>query len=129
MIAVDTNILVRLFVNEPTARKQIALVKNLLKNQTHIYISQMVQIEFVWVLESSYQFNKEQVITALAVLNDNENFMLEKPNDFATALDLFKHGMADFSDYLIFANAKHHDYPFWTFDKKLAKTDNVNLLK
>lgn len=128
MIAIDTNILVRLFVDEPSAQKQINLVKNLLKNETHIYISQMVQIELIWVLESSYDFNKEQVIIVLDILNNNDNFILEKANHFETALNLFKNGTADFSDYLIFANANHHNYPFWTFDKKLSKTQGVNHL-
>lgn len=128
MIAIDTNILVRLFVDEPSAQKQINLVKNLLKNETHIYISQMVQIELVWVLESSYQFNKEQILLVLNILYDQEQFILEKSNHFKTALQLFKDGKADFSDYLIFANANHHNYPFWTFDKKLSKTQGVNHL-
>lgn len=128
MIAIDTNILVRLFVNEPSAQKQIEAVKQLLKNHTHIYISQIVQIELVWVLESSYQFSKEQVIFVLDILHHRENFILEKSNQFQTALTLFKDGVADFSDYLIFANAKHHDYPFLTFDKKLSKTQGVNKL-
>lgn len=128
MIAIDTNILVRLFVNEPSAQKQIALVKKLLSNQTHIYISQIVQIELVWVLESSYQFDKTQIINVLDILNNNDNFILENAQIFKKALSLFKNNTADFSDYLIFCNAQYNHYPFWTFDKKLAKTQGVNPL-
>lgn len=127
-IAIDTNVLIRLFVQDDSHQKQITAVKNLLKDKSEVYITQTVQLELVWVLESSYQFDKEQVIFALETLANHSVFILENPNQFNTALSLFKNNNADFSDYLIFANSQENNYPFWTFDKKLSKINGVNRL-
>lgn len=127
MIAVDTNILVRLFVKDNNS-EQIDLVQSLLKNQDKIYISQLVQIELVWVLESAYQFNKTQVTLILDTLTNHAVFCLENAHQFNHALTLFKNNNADFSDYLIFANAFDNHLDFWTFDKKLAKADGIHHL-
>ncbi len=54
MIAIDTNILVRLLINDETAQAQVDLAKGLLKRAKQVYISQIVQIEMVWVLETAY---------------------------------------------------------------------------
>jgi predicted nucleic-acid-binding protein len=54
MIAIDTNILVRLLINDETAQAQVDLAKDLLKRAKQVYISQIVQIEMVWVLETAY---------------------------------------------------------------------------
>jgi predicted nucleic-acid-binding protein len=56
MIAIDTNILVRLLINDETAQAQVDLAKGLLKQAKQVYVSQIVQIEMVWVLETAYQF-------------------------------------------------------------------------
>ncbi|MFB6348793.1 type II toxin-antitoxin system VapC family toxin [Moraxella sp. ZJ142] len=127
-IAIDTNVLVRLFVQDDSNQKQITAVRNLLKDKSEVYISQIVQLELVWVLESSYQFAKEQVVFVLETLMKHSVFVLEKPNQFKAALSLFKNSNADFSDYLIFTNSQDNGYSFWTFDKKLSKTDGVNHL-
>ncbi|MEY3221099.1 MAG: hypothetical protein RIT27_2456 [Pseudomonadota bacterium] len=47
MIYIDTNILVRLLVNDPTEQKQIDIVKTLLQQTKQVYITQIVQIELV----------------------------------------------------------------------------------
>jgi predicted nucleic-acid-binding protein len=54
MIAIDTNILVRLLINDETAQAQVDLAKGLLKLAKQVYLSQIVQIEMVWVLETAY---------------------------------------------------------------------------
>lgn len=65
MIAVDTNVLVRLLINDPDSRTQVSLAKALLKRAKQVYVSQIVQIEMVWVLETAYDFDKAAVISVL----------------------------------------------------------------
>ena len=127
IISIDTNILVRLFVQDDN-RHQIELVRQLLADKSQVYISQIVQIELVWVLESSYQFNKSQVLLVLDKLANHDVFILEKHTQYDHALSLFKTANADFSDYLIYCNSLDNHYEFWTFDKKLSKTQGVHHL-
>ncbi len=128
MIALDTNIIVRLFVDDESSREQALLVREFLSHHKCVYISQVVQIELVWVLMSSYQFDKNTVIDVLEILYKRDDFSLENPQQFYRALMLFKQGNADFSDYLIFANSEDNELPFFTFDKKLGKTQGVTRL-
>ncbi len=126
-IAIDTNILVRLFVQDDNSH-QIELVRHLLSDKNQVYISQIVQIELVWVLESAYQFSKAEVLLVLDKLSKHDVFILEKHAQYHHALSLFRTSNADFSDYLIFCNSLDNHYEFWTFDKKLSKTQGVHHL-
>ncbi len=128
MIAVDTNIVVRLFVDDESSREQALLVRDFLSYHKCVYISQIVQIELVWVLMSSYQFDKNTVINVLEILYKRDDFALEKPQQFYRALMLFKQGNADFSDYLILANSEDKGLAFFTFDKKLSKSKGATRL-
>ena len=111
MIAVDTNILVRLLVNDASSQKQIDLAKKLLKYAKQVYIPQIVQVEVVWVLESAYQFNKTDVLIILKHLQRTSIFVLEHKQQFDNALAHFEKHSADFSDYLILSDClenQHH---------------------
>lgn len=125
MIAIDTNILVRLFVYDETSLQQIEWVRQLVEKQDTIYVSQIVQVELVWVLETAYKLSKSEVICILQAMKHHQGLQLEKFDEFCQALQLFENATADFSDYVIFANAQTNHYPLWTFDKKLSKIPNA----
>ena len=76
MIAVDTNVLVRLLINDPGSQNQVSLAKALLKRAKQVYVPQIVQIEIVWVLETAYGFDKSAVITVLKHLQQTLVFVL-----------------------------------------------------
>lgn len=124
MIAIDTNILVGLFIDDGNIQ-QIELVRQLIENQDMIYISQIVQVELVWVLETAYELPKIEVIAILQAMKNHTALKLEKFDEFCRALDLFEKSQADFSDYMIFANTQSEHCQLWTFDKKLSRTPNV----
>jgi len=44
MIAVDTNVLVRLLINDPGSQAQVSLAKALLKLVKQVYVPQIIQI-------------------------------------------------------------------------------------
>ena len=129
MIAVDTNVLVRLLIDDPSAPEQIDLAKSLLKKARQVFVPQIVQVEVVWVLESAYGYDKATVITVLKHLQTSVVYVLQQPSQFDKALVNFENNPADFSDYLIFAVSLENQHPLFTFDKKLARLDGVNLLK
>ena len=96
MIAIDTDILVRLLINDETAQAQVDLAKGLLKRAKQFYISQIVQIEMVWVLETAYEFDKPAVLTALKHLQKSPFFVLQNKNKFDKALATFEKTMLIF---------------------------------
>lgn len=128
MIALDTNILVRVFVNDPDSPTQNDLARKLVNQYELIYVSQIVQVELVWVLNRRMNFDKNDIIKVLETIYQHNAIILEYPERFINALTLYKNNQADFSDYLIFGYANENNCPFWSFDKKLAKTQGVHIL-
>lgn len=128
IIALDTNVLVRVFVNDPDNPKQNELARELVNQYENIYISQIVQVELIWVLSRRMNFDKQDIIKVLEIIYHHNAIILEYPERFLKALELYKNHSADFSDYLIFSYANENNCPFWTFDKKLSKTQGVNIL-
>lgn len=126
MIAIDTNILVRIFVNDDT--QQSFLAKKLVDNCDSVFITTIVQLEFTWVLRHSLKFSREDIVRALTILKEHPLYQLENAQHFANALALYKNNSADFSDYLILSHCQSNHYQLWTFDKKLAKHPDVALL-
>ena len=86
MIAVDTNVLVRLLIDDPSAPEQIDLAKSLLKKARQVFVPQIVQVEVVWVLESAYGYDKAAVITVLKHLQRSVVYVLQQPSQFDEAL-------------------------------------------
>ena len=128
MIAVDTNVLVRLLIDDSSAPEQMEQAKALLKKARQLFIPQIVQIELVWVLESAYGFDKSDVIELLKLLQKSPCYALQQATQFDAALKLFESHPADFSDYLILATCEENDCAIYTFDKKFARLAAVNLL-
>jgi predicted nucleic-acid-binding protein len=59
MIAIDTNVLVRVLVNDPNAKEQCQLARDLITSHGKVWVCRIVLIETVWVLQSTYSFTKE----------------------------------------------------------------------
>ncbi len=129
MIALDTNILVRLLVNDPDEQAQNATAKSILLKHGQVYLSQIVQVETIWVSESAYNFDKNEVLKALKHLAAHHAFVLQYPDSFDTALNNFQNSNADFADCLILAESQKQGYQLVTFDKKLGKLTGVHQVK
>jgi len=81
MIAIDTNVLVRVLVNDPDAEVQCQLARDLIAIHGNIWICRVVLIETVWVLESAYKFSKAQIIMGLEALINNSCYADRKVRD------------------------------------------------
>jgi predicted nucleic-acid-binding protein len=132
VIALDTNLLVRLLTNDDAA--QAARVDAWLRNnataQAPAYVDHVVLCELAWVLERSYGYARSDVRRAMAALLANEQLKVESPAVVRQALSLHETGPADFSDYLLAVRAKAAGYsPVLTLDKKAAKASTHRLLR
>ncbi|MBI2354271.1 MAG: type II toxin-antitoxin system VapC family toxin [Deltaproteobacteria bacterium] len=121
MIAVDTNVLVRILVNDPDASLQMQAARALLVNSSVLFVPQIVQVETVWVLESAYGFEKPSICKILDHLLHHPQFQLQSAESFTTAVTLFRKHSADFSDCLILTEATARQLQLYTFDKKLGR--------
>lgn len=121
MIAVDTNVLVRILVDDPGALLQMQAARALLVNSEALYVPQIVQVETVWVLESAYGFDKPFICKILDHLLHHPQFQLQSAESFTSAVTLFRKHSADFSDCLILTESTTQQLQLYTFDKKLGR--------
>lgn len=129
MLAVDTNVLVRILIDDPRSAQQCAAARQVASAAGRVYVSQVVQIETVWVLESVYGFARAELAAALDRLLGNQSFVLQEADIFRAALDGFRAGPADFPDYVILMQARAQHVELATFDRKLGKLPGTHLVK
>ena len=128
MLAVDTNVLVRMLVDDPDAQRQCEAARRAATEAGSVYVSQVVQVETVWVLERGYEVAKSALVDILERVVGNSAFTLQRPEVFRVALHAFRTGRADFADYIILAEAHAHGATLATFDRKLGKHPGAALL-
>jgi predicted nucleic-acid-binding protein len=129
MIAIDTNVLVRLLVKDSEAEEQSQLARQLLNKHDEVWVCRIVLIETVWVLQSTYKFTKEQIILVLEKLMQHPNIHLEDKASLDNALTIFSASNAGFADCLILNDAKHQQMVLHTFDRKLSRLHGAKLVE
>lgn len=120
MAALDTNVLVRLLVEDDAA--QLAAARTLLRRciaaQEVLFVPITVVLELEWVLRASYGFDKDDVLKAITALLSAAELSVESERALEAALFIYREGRADFADALHLAlAAAAGETPLWTFDK------------
>lgn len=128
MQAVDTNVLVRILVNDNKQMAQVKLARQFAVRAKQLYIPQIVQVELVWVLASAYDLDKAEIIRILQHLEKNDAYVLQNESMFSEALHLYQHNNVDFSDCLIFMESKNNNVEVSTFDKKFSRLPGVKFV-
>lgn len=116
MLAVDTNVIVRIVVNDDPEQSPRAVA---LFERQCIFLTTTVLLETEWVLRFSYQLPRETIAFALRKVIGLQQVEIENIGVVATALDWFEQGM-DFADALHLASSTKA-IQFATFDEKLTK--------
>lgn len=116
MLAVDTNVIVRIVTNDDPeqARRAVALFE-----RERIFIAKTVLLEVEWVLRFSYQLPREVIAPTLRKVIGLHPVAVEDPDEVFIALDGYEQGL-DFADALHLASSSRAD-GFATFDQKMAK--------
>ena len=117
MIAVDTNVVVRLIVADDVAQGQRAA--RLFAQASEIFVAKTVLLETAWVLQSAYGFQRHDVAEALRRLGGLPNVLVEDAEQMAAALDLARSGM-DVADALHLAACPGAAL-FYSFDRRLIR--------
>ena len=126
MLALDTNVLVRLLARDDA--KQAAAADAAVAKGA--WVSQLVLAEAVWVLDAVYGRTPKQLIAALDLLLAHESLVLQDADAVAAALTQFRAKPAlGFSDCLVLEIARKAGHlPLATFDKALDRLPGTHRL-
>ena len=116
MLAVDTNVVVRLLVNDDA--EQGAAARRLFESD-EIWIGVTVLLETAWVLESVYDLSAGETVKTLRRLLGLPNVRAEDSGAVAAALDAAGRGL-ELADALQLVRTPEVT-EFVTFDRALAK--------
>ncbi len=126
MIALDTNVVVRLLVDDDPGQCARArrLVEDAEARDEQLWLADVVWCEAVWVLESCYRLPRRAVATALQRLARARQVIVQSPDQVASALASYAAGGADFADYLILELGRSAGVEaVATFDRALLAED------
>lgn len=126
MRAVDTNVLVRLLARDDP--RQLAAAEAFV--QEGAWISHLVLMETIRVLESVYGVKPEQLGRGVEILLDHNELVVQDADVVKAAVARYrKHPRLGFSDCLILevAHAAGH-VPLGTFDRGLGKLQGAKKL-
>lgn len=126
MRAVDTNVVVRLVTRDDpkqTARADTFVAKG-------AWVSHIVLVEVIWVLDSVYDLPHKQLVIAIDMLLNHRDLVLQDPEVVSAALARFRRRpRLGFSDCMVLGSARRAGHlPLASFDKELAKLDDVERL-
>lgn len=116
MRAIDTNLIVRLLVNDD--EQQVVRARRLIDSEP-VLVTMTVVLETEWVLRSAYSFPKNDIIAGLRVVFAHANMRLVEPLVVERALALAEEGLP-INDAMHIASSWAADASaFVTFDEPL----------
>ena len=131
MIGLDTNVVVRYLTHDDPVQTAAAVrVMDSLSSESPGFLSLVIMVELVWVLEASYRFKKKEIERVLDALLRSKELVVERAEIVSQALRRFSASRADFADCLIerSAHAVECEY-IVTFDRNAAAGAGMRLLE
>lgn len=132
MIALDTNVLVRLLLRDDARQSEAArqLFDANADSDGALFISDVVLAELAWVLRSRYTFKAPIIADTLRALLGNATLRWQSPTAVAAALQMFeKQSQVDLADCLIVALAQMYNCEaVATFDRAMKELPAVYLM-
>ena len=131
MTGLDTNVLVRYFVKDDKKQgdRAASFIRKTIDSGESCYINHIVFCELVWVLESAYRFKKYEIVDVLEKLLITKQLEIEAKDTVRQALNEYKQGKSDLSDYLIgWLNRSKGCDLTGTFDNNLRTCENFHIL-
>lgn len=119
MIAVDTNILARFYVDDPAdpeAATQRPVARRILAESNQVFVPLTVVLELEWVLSALYGFASEDFVRVVKHLVGLPRVRIENWERVMDALEWHAHGL-DFADALHLI-ASSHCTSFMSFDDR-----------
>jgi len=124
VIALDTNVVVRLLVEDDAVQTSAALrlVRRARDEGARLFVADLVVCEVAWVLRSCYGKSRQEIADALDLFTAVDEAEFESANGVAAAIAAIRTGRGDLADYLIRDAATAAGCPaVATFDRSLLK--------
>jgi predicted nucleic-acid-binding protein len=131
MIGIDTNILLRLWLDDDPAQNQRidALLAAHGSTPGSLLVTDVVLAEAVWTLKAAFEQDKPAQSRAVRSLLDETAFAFEDRQAVEAAVALFDAGSCGFFDCLIVAKHARLGCDFSaTFDRGMRKVPGVKVL-
>ncbi|TAM89990.1 MAG: PIN domain-containing protein [Candidimonas sp.] len=131
MTGIDTNVLVRYLAQDDPAQAKLAtgLIESFTA-KTPGFISQVVLVETIWVLQSCYAASTQRVAEVVGMLLQVESLAIESAETVWRALRQYRPAGGDFADVLIAVLAgKAGCKAIYSFDRDAVKRFGMTLLK
>ena len=122
MIAFDTNLIVRLMVEDDERQAKVArnILDNAVEQGERVLVTDIVLSELEWVLDSAYRVPRLRLLAAIQRLAADNRFVFEDQERLANALTRYQDGEGDLSDYLLgLKSRKAGASTTYTFDRAL----------
>ncbi len=126
MRAIDTNVLVRLLARDDL--RQLDAAEKFTTNGA--WVSHLVLVETLWVLDAVYERSAAQMAAAVELLLAHAELTLQDADVVAAALGQFRaKPTLGFSDCLVLELARKSGHlPLGTFDRQLGKLPGAHRL-
>ena len=131
MIGVDTSVLVRYMVadDEDQTRRAAAFLEGAISVDDSGFVSIVVLVELVWVLERTYRSSSDEIAGAIESVMRAEPLRIDRRAEVVEALGVFQTKQGSFADALITTLAEHAGCAHVvTFDRKAARLPGFRLL-
>ncbi len=132
MKALDTNIIVRFFVadDQVQTKKVYEIFKSAEIKKTPLFITILVILETIWVLESVYKISRTNIIAVFRNLSLLPFIKFEKNDVIQSFLQNAEKTSFDLSDLLIAYSSKNEKCKsILTLDKKASKHEFFELVE
>ena len=121
LLGADTNIVVRLIVEDDTA--QVDRILALLSHH-ELFVPLTVMLEAEWVLRSRYRLSRMEIATAFAALCRLESIWVEEAGKLTWAIDQYRLS-GDFGDFVHILSCDDCE-GFATFDAALQRAASTD---
>ena len=131
MIGLDTNVIVRYIMQDDARQSRLAstLIEELTADDPG-FVPLVAVIELVWVLSSSFELARAQIISALEILLQIREIQIERAEVVWRALRMYQGSSADFADCMVERSAAAAGcLRTMTFDRSAAKHCSMTLIQ
>jgi len=126
MIGLDTNVLLRLFIEGDDVR-QCERARSFVTDRAQggpLLVNSIVLAEFAWMLAKSLKLPKTEVVKYLEGLLQSDDLEIEQRRAATSALVAYRIGKADYADYLLAQiNVDLRCASTASFDRKALKSE------
>ena len=130
MIASDTNVIVRYFVDDdPVQTRQAEELFASLSEEEPGFVCRETLLELVWVLGHTYDYSRAEIAQVLEGLLAATELEIENADALGAVLHLYADRGFDFADLMIRQVSHQHGADrVLTFDRRAARLEGVELI-